>query len=85
MQSLDLEPFRQQIGFFTDVSRGVWAGGRLYENEFGEPVFVPLGKSRSEIGIETPLKFLGDAVINVKGWGLKHGHPEIELIVPVGT
>jgi hypothetical protein len=68
---------------WTDATRGVWAGGRLYINEFGEPIFVPLGKSRSDLGVVGPLHFIGDALTNVKGWGSVHGHPEIELVVPV--
>jgi hypothetical protein len=53
----------------THVLPGLWQGGRLFENEFGEPVFLPIGQKRSVLGVAGPLRFVGDAVRNLRGWG----------------
>lgn len=61
-----LESLRGRV--YVHVLPGLWEGGRLYENEFGEEIFIPLGKKRTEVGITTPLTFVGDAVRNLRGW-----------------
>lgn len=90
MQRLELEQFRESApagSSFTSASEGVWTGGRVYVDEFGDEVFLPLGTKRTDIGINRPLTFLGDGIKNLKGWGDRTApvplRPEVMLIVPV--
>lgn len=66
---------------FQAASRGVWVGGRVYENAFGEKFFLPLGSRRAAIPVTESLSFLGDGQRNVKGWG----DDAIRLTNPVRT
>ena len=52
---------------FTQVSRGVWQGGRLFVDEWGNEVFLPIGTERKLLK-KPRLTFVGDAIQNVKGW-----------------
>lgn len=57
---------------------GCWEGGRVFLNEFGEEVFLPLGTKRSDAAFAGPLTFLGDGVRSQIGWA-----PETILTNPV--
>lgn len=51
---------------FTPQSRGVWQGGRMYVDDYGNEVFIPIGTRRTDTA--GPLTYVGDAIKNVKGW-----------------
>lgn len=70
-----IEALRGQV--YVHVLPGLWQGGRLYVNAFGEEIFIPVGKKRTDVGITTPLTFVGDAVKNLRGWS------EVYLTNPV--
>lgn len=57
---------------------GRWEGGRVFLNEFGEEVFLPLGMKRQEAAFAGPLTFVGDGLRNRVGW-----LPEVVLTNPV--
>lgn len=62
-----------------EASHQVWVGGRVFENVFGEKIFLPLGKSRKDIGVLYGCRFLGDGVKNIVGYG-----GEVRVTNPVG-
>lgn len=62
----------------VDWSPERWEGGRVFLNEFGEEVFLPLGTSRKDAGFAGPLTFLGDGARDRTGWA-----PEIVITNPV--
>jgi hypothetical protein len=57
---------------------GRWEGGRIFLNEFGEEVFLPLGIKREAAAFAGPLTFLGDGIRNQIGWA-----PEVVITNPV--
>lgn len=52
---------------FTDASIGVWVGGRVFENAFGEFHFVRCGARRDSLPVQESLRYVGDGLKNVKG------------------
>ena len=85
-----LEQFRAEAplkGNWADATNGLWIGGRVYNDEFGDIVFIPLGSSRADCPASGPLTFLGDGIRNVRGWGDREAmgahQPEIVLTNPV--
>lgn len=67
-----LEALREVVpakSSFTDASHGVWTGGRVYENAFGEAFFLPLGAKRADIPVRESLRLVGDGVKNTRGFG----------------
>lgn len=57
---------------------GRWEGGRVFLNEFGEEVFLPLGTKRLAAAFAGPLTFVGDGLRSQIGWA-----PETVLTNPV--
>lgn len=50
-------------------SKECWQGGRLYQTKGGDEVFVPTGAKRGDVPKDCgPLRYLGAAIRNVKGW-----------------
>ena len=85
-----LESFRETApakSNWTGVTQGLWKGGRVYTDEFGDVVFVPVGTSRSVCPAPGPLTFLGDGLRNVFGWGDRESpgsfFPEVRMTNPV--
>jgi hypothetical protein len=65
----------------TETHTGCWQGGRLFMHRpTGDFVFIPIGDKRPKD--KRRLTFLGDAVLNVKGW-TQHEH-NIVLTNPTG-
>ncbi len=59
---------------------GCWQGGRIFVHKAtGDFVFVPCGESRPKDGRR--LVFIGDGLLNVKGW-IKF-EPELTLTNPL--
>jgi len=54
---------------FTEASIGVWVGGRFFENAFGECHFLPNGARRDALPVQENLRYIGDGLRNVKGYG----------------
>lgn len=85
-----LESFRETApakSNWTDTTEGVWRGGRVYTDEFGDVVIVPVGTSRKDCPVPGPLTFIGEGLRNVKGWGDREApgayFPEIRMTNPV--
>lgn len=53
------------------MGTGLWVGGRIYENEFGEPIFIELGLKRNESGLVGPLRYRGDGVRDIESSKLR--------------
>jgi hypothetical protein len=62
-------------------ARQVWQGGQLYQARNGDEIFVPTGAARRDVPKECgPLRYLGPAMKQTKGWGADGQPPRAELL-----